>query len=85
MERAAEPLIVDATGHRCPIPSLRLRRAIERTGGDRPIVLWADDPMARIDVPHLLNEMGWALVEVTEDGGRLSFRAEPRQPGSVTA
>jgi tRNA 2-thiouridine synthesizing protein A len=64
------PLIVDARGHRCPVPSLRLRKAL----ADRPeveaFVLLATDPMARIDVPYLMGELGGRVVSVeeTEDG-----------------
>lgn len=35
--------------------------------------LLADDPMARIDVPHFAAQSGFEVVETAEDGGALSF------------
>ena len=37
--------------------------------------LLADDPMARIDVPHFLAAKGYELVETADDEGVLSFVA----------
>lgn len=51
--------VVDARGHRCPVPTLKLRRALERHA---EVVLLADDPLARIDVPHLATEIGASCV-----------------------
>ena len=52
--------IVDARGHRCPTPTLRLRRALSAEPVGAVLVLLADDPMARIDVPHFAAEAGHA-------------------------
>lgn len=35
--------------------------------------LYADDPLARIDVPHFAANAGFTVLEVAEDGGVLSF------------
>ena len=66
-------IIVDARGHRCPTPTLRLRRALEQAGVGARVMLICDDPMARIDVPHFVREAGWRLVETSETPGQLSF------------
>ncbi len=68
-----EEIVVDARGHRCPVPSLRLRRALERAQPGHRVRLIADDPMARIDVPHLLAELGLPLLETSGDGKVLAF------------
>ena len=68
-----EEIIVDARGHRCPVPTLRLRRALEAAPPGARVRLHADDPMARIDVPHFAAEAGFEIVERSEDGGSLSF------------
>jgi tRNA 2-thiouridine synthesizing protein A len=70
---AAEEIVVDARGHRCPVPTLRLRRALEGAPAGARVRLYADDPMARIDVPHFAAEVGAELLERTEVGGSLSF------------
>ena len=66
-------ILVDARGHRCPVPTLRLRRAIEAAPPGASVRLLADDPLARIDVPHFAAEAGLEIVERGEDGGSLSF------------
>ncbi len=78
MTGADEDLLLDARGHHCPVPTLRLRRALEGAGG-RVVRLLADDPMARIDVPHFVQEAGAELVESTESGGVLTFRVRRTQ------
>ncbi|HUZ11484.1 MAG TPA: sulfurtransferase TusA family protein [Caulobacteraceae bacterium] len=70
---ASDPLLVDARGHRCPTPTLRLRRALATAPAGTPIRLIADDPMARIDVPHFLAEVGARLVSLGDEAGKLSF------------
>jgi len=70
------PIVVDARGHRCPVPTLRLRKALQGLGlGDR-VTLIADDPMARIDVPHFISQAGAGLIERREDGKDLIFLVE---------
>ncbi|MCA6225132.1 MAG: sulfurtransferase TusA family protein [Phenylobacterium sp.] len=73
MTDAGEDLLVDARGHHCPVPTLRLRRALEVAQG-RVVRLVANDPMARIDVPHFVREAGAELIEATETAGVLTFR-----------
>ncbi len=66
-------ILVDARGHRCPVPTLRLRRAAEAAAPGSHLRLLADDPLARIDVPHFAAEAGLELIERGEDGPTLSF------------
>ena len=70
--------LVDARGHRCPVPTLRLRRALEGVGSGEVVRLLADDPMARIDVPHFAAEAGCEVLEAAEEAGVLSFRVRKR-------
>lgn len=66
-------VVVDARGHRCPVPTLRLRRAMEAAGPGARVRLLADDPLARIDVPHLAASKGWTVLSSDEEDGTLSF------------
>jgi tRNA 2-thiouridine synthesizing protein A len=66
-------ILIDARGHRCPVPTLKLRRALAAAPEGARLRLLADDPMARIDVPHFLREIGASLVETAEAGGALAF------------
>lgn len=67
---------VDARGHRCPVPSLRLRKAMQDQPAGQQFLLLATDPMARIDVPFLMQETGGKVIEITENEGVLSLRVE---------
>ena len=58
------PLDVDARGHRCPVPTLRLRRALEAVEPGTVVRLLADDPMAKLDVPHFASEAKHELLSV---------------------
>ena len=69
-------VLVDARGHRCPVPTLRLRRALEPLASGGRVRLLADDPMARIDVPHFAETAGCKIVESGAEGATLSFLVE---------
>lgn len=70
----AEPILVDARGHHCPVPTLKLRKAHEAAEPGTELVLLATDPMARIDVPHFAGQIGATVLEITDqDGGVIRF------------
>lgn len=69
----APEILVDARGHRCPVPTLRLRRALEAAGPQARVRLLADDPLARIDVPHFAAGAGVLVLEQSEAEGVFSF------------
>ncbi len=68
-----DEILVDARGHRCPVPTLKLRRALDAAPPGARVRLLADDPLARIDVPHFAAEAGAKLLEQSERDGALSF------------
>ena len=70
---AQTEILVDARGHRCPVPTLRLSRALNQGPSGVQIRLLADDPMARIDVPHFAHQIGATVLEAITDGATLSF------------
>jgi len=57
-----------------------LRRALERAEVGEVVELLADDPMARIDVPHFAREAGHEVVSVEEDGAVLRFKVRKAKP-----
>lgn len=57
-------VVIDARGHRCPVPTLKLRRQIEQADGQAGVILWANDPMAQIDVPHFCNQNNYVLLSI---------------------
>lgn len=68
--------VVDARGHLCPVPSLRLRKALVERPGEACFVLLATDPMARIDVPFLMAELGGRVLTIEMDGDALRITVE---------
>lgn len=72
----SEAVVVDARGHHCPVPSLRLRKAMEGLRPGARLILLATDPMARIDVPYLMGDLGGTVCEVEEQDGVLRITVE---------
>ncbi|MFN3522881.1 MAG: sulfurtransferase TusA family protein [Phenylobacterium sp.] len=68
-----DEILVDARGHRCPVPTLRLRRALEAARPGARVRLLADDPLARIDVPHFAGGIGAEILEQGAEGALLTF------------
>ncbi len=76
MALSDSPVVVDARGHRCPVPTLRLQKALAEAPAGTRVRLLADDPMARIDVPHFAAGQGYVVVESVAEGAVLSFLVE---------
>jgi tRNA 2-thiouridine synthesizing protein A len=73
-EPKPEERLMDARGHRCPVPTLRLRRALEEAPAGGLVRLLADDPLARIDVPHFAAGAGATVLEIVDaPNGAISF------------
>lgn len=66
-------IMIDARGHRCPVPTLRLRRALEAAPAGALVRLLADDPLARIDVPHFAAQVGATILDRQDLDGGFSF------------
>ncbi len=72
-----EPILVDARGHHCPVPTLKLRKAHEAAAPGAELVLLATDPMARIDAPHFAGQVGATVLNVADlDGGVIRVRIQ---------
>lgn len=65
------------------MPTLRLRRALEPMAAGRRVVLLADDPMARVDVPHFVGQAGHVLIELKEAGEGFEFTVEKRDSATT--
>jgi tRNA 2-thiouridine synthesizing protein A len=58
---------LDATGLLCPLPVLKARKRLAALAPGAVLRMLADDPAARVDVPHFCAEQGHALLS-QEDG-----------------
>jgi tRNA 2-thiouridine synthesizing protein A len=82
---SAPVVVVDARGHRCPVPSLKLMKAMQEAPPAARFVLLATDPMARIDVPFLMSQKGGKVVAIEEADGCLRLMIETGGwPGAPT-
>ena len=75
------PLIrLDLSGLNCPLPALRTRKALKSLApGDR-IEVRCSDPLAGIDIPHLVAATGDRLHSVEREEGGTVFLIEKSGP-----
>ena len=59
---------LDARGLLCPLPILKARKRLKGLAQGDVLRMRADDPAARIDVPHFCNESGNILREANDQG-----------------
>ena len=57
---------LDVSGHKCPLPVLRLRRMMENIAVGERIELIATDPMTLIDIPNFCREAGHTIDNIDE-------------------
>jgi tRNA 2-thiouridine synthesizing protein A len=70
----AEGTTLDARGMLCPLPVLRARKVLRTLKSGDVLTLLATDPGAVRDVDALCEATGHVLLDLSEDGGELSFR-----------
>jgi tRNA 2-thiouridine synthesizing protein A len=66
---AEEHEFLDLRGLKCPLPALIARRALLRSSPGALVRVRADDPMARVDIPHMCHQEGFELVSIREAEG----------------
>ncbi len=64
---------LDALGLKCPMPILKAKKVIKKMEAGETLELLSDDSGAKADVPALLNKTGCSLVELKEEGKKLTF------------
>lgn len=69
-----DEILLDLTGLKCPLPALRVRKALARMADGAEFQVVCTDPMAAIDVPNTVRERGAILLEQRQEAGRLWFR-----------
>ena len=74
---------LDLTGLKCPLPALKIRKALKAIKPGERLEVHCTDPLAVIDIPNLLNETGDSLEATERDGNRMVFRIQKAQ--AVTA
>ncbi|MBM6592822.1 sulfurtransferase TusA family protein [Microvirga sp. BT291] len=70
---------LDLTGLKCPLPVLKTRKALRGLRPGERLRVICTDPLAAIDIPHMVQELRDRLVEQHADGPKLSFVIERHQ------
>ena len=60
-------------GLKCPLPALRVRKALKTATPGALLIVECSDPMAAIDIPNLMRETGGSIEQSTGDGDLLVF------------
>lgn len=71
---ASEPHVVDSLGKACPMPIIELAKAIEHVPVGAELVVLADDPGAKVDIPVWCRMKGQAYVGMVDAERGWSFR-----------
>ncbi|MEM1276205.1 MAG: sulfurtransferase TusA family protein [Pseudomonadota bacterium] len=67
--------ILDATGLLCPLPVLKARKRLQSLEIGQVLEVHADDPAARVDIPHFCAEQGHELLATRNlEEGVIVFR-----------
>lgn len=74
---------LDLTGLKCPLPALKTRKALKGLNPGERLEVHCTDPLAIIDIPNLLDEMGDTLQSTERDGDRLVFLIEKTQAATT--
>lgn len=64
---------LDLSGLKCPLPTLRTAKALRGLAPGRLLTVICTDPMAAIDIPNLVREVGDELVRQDRGAALMSF------------
>jgi TusA-related sulfurtransferase len=70
----ADPVVVDSLGKACPIPVIDLAKAITDVEVGDDVLVLADDPGAKVDIPVWCRMKRHELVAVEESDAGWRFR-----------
>ncbi|MFL6796012.1 MAG: sulfurtransferase TusA family protein [Xanthobacteraceae bacterium] len=70
--------VINLRGLKCPLPALRVRKALSSIQSGDLLVAECTDPLAAVDIPNLLNQTGDTLEGSTREGTLLVFRIKKR-------
>jgi tRNA 2-thiouridine synthesizing protein A len=74
---------LDLTGLKCPLPALKTRKALKTMRPGERLEVHCTDPLAVIDIPSLLNEMGDSLESTERNGDHIVFVIEKMQAATT--
>lgn len=66
--------LLDLSGLKCPLPALMARRALARLAPGATLTVLANDPLAAVDIPHMCNQEGHEVQNVSREDRGSVFR-----------
>jgi tRNA 2-thiouridine synthesizing protein A len=69
---------INLRGLKCPLPTLRVRKALSGLKPGDLLVAECTDPLTEIDIPNLINQTGDELMETSRADKVISFRIRKR-------
>jgi tRNA 2-thiouridine synthesizing protein A len=65
-------------GLKCPLPTLRVRKALAGLAAGDLLVAQCTDPLTEIDIPNLINQTGDELMDSSRADEVFTFRIRKR-------
>jgi tRNA 2-thiouridine synthesizing protein A len=69
---------INLRGLKCPLPTLRVRKALTGLEPGDCLIAECTDPLTEIDVPNLINQTGDELMETSRADKVITFRIRKR-------
>ncbi|CCD98274.1 sulfurtransferase TusA family protein [Bradyrhizobium sp. STM 3809] len=73
---------LDLTGLKCPLPALKTRKALQSLQRGERLEVCCTDPLAVIDIPHLVRQTGDRVDVVERSEQRILFLIEKVKDGT---
>lgn len=71
---------LDLRGLKCPLPALKTRKALDQASIGDMLIVACTDPLAAIDIPHLVAQTESALEATDKQDDALVFRIRKQGP-----
>ena len=66
-------IVVDASGLNCPLPLLRLKKALMEMQNGEVVRIIATDPAAHLDFGVFADQSGHTIIEFVQESGKQIF------------
>ena len=73
MAQVVADVTLDVLSFHCPVPVHETKRVLSSMMPGEVILVMADDPETKIDIPALLNRSGDSLLGVQEEAGEYHY------------
>lgn len=71
---------LDLRGLKCPLPALMARRKLAALAPAETLWILTSDPLAVVDIPHMCNQEGHAVIEQASLPGHHRFLIRRQGP-----